>query len=111
MYRYRKRIKLKRTVVDIVNLSKCVIFTLKPEADKKQIKLKTLFQDPLPHVYVDADRITQVFINLIGNALKFTPENGQITVQIQDTPKAVECSVTDTGMGIASENMNKLLSK
>ena len=105
------KIELIRTIVDVADLANSVVSTLRPEAEKKHIEFKTLFHTPLPGIYADADKIVQVFTNLIGNAIKFTPENGQITVEIIDRDKEVEYSVADTGVGIASENLDKLFGK
>ena len=105
------RAELKKTLVDIINLAKATVSTLKPEAEKKHIEFETLFPASATNVYVDPDKIVQVFTNLIGNAVNFTPENGKITIGIKDKGKEVECSVTDTGVGIAPENLGKLFTK
>ena len=88
-----------------------VVSALKAEADKKHIAFKILFPPSLSEVYADPDKIVQVFTNLIGNAIKFTPENGKITIEIKDKKKEIECTVSDTGIGIAQENMKKLFSR
>lgn len=102
------RIILKKGLLDITELLKGVIFTLKPEADKKHIEIKTLYNIEKSGVYADNDRMIQIFTNLIGNSVKFTPENGTITVEIKENGTDVQCSVADTGVGISSENMEKL---
>lgn len=106
-----RRVELRKTLIDLANLAKATVFTLKPEADKKHIEFKALFHASLSSTYVDPDRITQVFTNLIGNAIKFTPENGKITVEIIDKQKELECSVADTGVGIAPENLDRLFGR
>ena len=105
------RVVLKRELIDITKLVKDVVSTLKPGISEKHIELKTLFQIPFPSVYVDPDMIVQVFTNLIGNAIKFTPEKGRITITIIDQDKELECSVADTGIGIGPENIDKLFGK
>ena len=67
----------------------------------------------LPEVDIDPDRIIQVLTNLIGNAIKFTPSGGKVTVsaQTQDNGKWLEVGVKDTGIGIAKENLPKLFDK
>ena len=105
------RISLIRGVLDINKLVQGVISTLRPEADKKHVALKSLFHKPSIDVYVDPDKIVQVFTNLIENAIKFTPENGEITVEIKDKTTNIECSVADTGRGIAPENLQKLFTR
>jgi len=105
------REEIKRKLIDIVKVAKGVISTLKPGVDEKNIELKTLFRVPSPSVYADSDMIIQIFTNLLGNAIKFTPQRGQITVTIIDQGKELECSVADTGVGIAPENIDKVFGK
>jgi len=105
------KLKLKKISVDIIHLAQNVILTLKPVADKEKITLKTSFAAPSLDVNLDPDRIVQVFTNLLSNAVKFTPENGQVTVEIKNNETQIECSVADTGIGIAPENLNRLFRK
>ncbi|OGC05221.1 hypothetical protein A2276_04710 [candidate division WOR-1 bacterium RIFOXYA12_FULL_43_27] len=62
-------------------------------------------------VYADPDRLEQIFINLITNSLKFTPKGGQITLKLEEEPDFVRISVSDTGKGIAGEDIPKLFSR
>ncbi len=101
------RVELRKTMVNIVGLARDVVTNLKASADGKHISLKTLFPQGLSDVYIDSDRITQVFTNLINNAIKFTPEGGRIAVELRSGKKELECSVTDTGIGIAPEDRDK----
>jgi len=105
------RVKLKRVLVNPVTLVKDVILSMGVEANKKKIKLETFFEPTLPDLYIDPDRITQVFTNLIGNAIKFTPEGGRITVELKDRKKEVVASVADTGIGISPENLDKVFNR
>jgi signal transduction histidine kinase len=61
--------------------------------------------------WLDHDRILQVLSNLIGNAIKFTPEGGRITLAARKLDRAVEVSVKDNGPGIAEEDQRKLFEK
>ncbi|MCK4947884.1 MAG: HAMP domain-containing protein [Candidatus Aureabacteria bacterium] len=105
------RAEFKRTLVNITDLANSIIFVLKPEIKEKHIEIKTLLPDSAVNIYADPDKIIQVFTNLIENAIKFTPENGKITVEIKDTKKEIKCSVDDTGTGIAPEDIGKLFDK
>ena len=106
-----EKLVLKREFVDLASVINDVVTQFKPEADEKKIELETVSPISLPAVYVDADRIRQVFTNLIGNAIKFTPRNGKITAEITDREKEVECRVADTGIGIAPENLDKVFTR
>ncbi|MCX5678699.1 MAG: ATP-binding protein [Candidatus Omnitrophica bacterium] len=83
-------------------------FVLK--AREKELEIKAIVPDKDIYVYADADRITQVFVNLIGNAIKFTSE-GSVNVSLEDKGKMVECSVADTGIGILAENLPKVFER
>jgi signal transduction histidine kinase/HAMP domain-containing protein len=106
-----EKVVLKREFVDLASIVNDVVTQFKPESDGKQIELRTVLPMSLAPLYVDADRIRQVFTNLIGNAIKFTPRNGKITAEITDREKEVECRVTDTGIGIAPENLDKVFKR
>jgi signal transduction histidine kinase len=62
------------------------------------------------YVYVDKNAIASVLRNLIDNAIKFTPEGGKIVVSSKKINNFVEVSVTDTGLGISSEDIEKIFS-
>ena len=105
------RVELKKAFIDLIHIVEGVVSTLKAEADRKHIAFKILFPASLSEVFADPDKMVQVFTNLIGNAIKFTPENGKITIEIKDKKKEIECIVSDTGIGIAPENIKKLFSR
>lgn len=102
---------LKRTLVEMGRMAHNVIFALQPQADQKHIELRADFHEPLPSIYFDSEKIVQVLTNLIGNAIKFTPAHGRITVSITEKEKEVEFSVADTGPGISPEDMGKVFKR
>lgn len=101
-------------------------------AKEKNIKIKSNLINDNPKLYVDSSRIEQILGNLISNAIKFTPENGQIEIQTQiidgeninenilydqdfkflnKTGKYYKISVKDNGIGIEKEDINKVFDK
>ena len=56
-------------------------------------------------VYADPDKLSQVFVNLISNAVKYTPTNGTIDIVIKDSAKQVEIVISDNGIGIAEHDL------
>jgi signal transduction histidine kinase len=78
---------------------------LRPLATAKRIALVTDLPPALPQVTADRDRLLQVFSNLGGNAIKFTPEAGQVEIRATGGDATVEFTVRDTGPGIAPEEV------
>jgi len=90
---------------------------IKQQALKKRIQVEMKVPLDLPDVQVDERRIRQVLINLLNNAVKFTPEKGRITLEVSRLAEAesqtessalLRISVIDTGIGIAPEHISKL---
>ena len=78
--------------------------------DKKQRLQKDLAGD-LPKINADLDKITQVFINLLSNAIKYTPESGGVAVKTVNLETEIMVEITDTGEGVAPEDMDKIFDK
>ncbi len=86
--------------------------TLKPIAAEKPIELEMIASGPSILVCADRDKITQVLTNLIGNAIKFTPAHGKVTVTMaRDYADWVRVSVSDTGPGIPSDDRGRIFDK
>ncbi|MCF8062063.1 MAG: HAMP domain-containing protein [Deltaproteobacteria bacterium] len=84
------------------------VLKLAPIAQKKRIDLEILPIPDLPDVLMDEERIEQVLENLLGNALKYTPEGGGITVRAEAPNRSgggVRISIADTGPGIPKEDL------
>jgi PAS domain S-box-containing protein len=86
--------------VDVLAVVAEACEAFRAEAQSKRVRLEAPTADPLPAVRADRDRVLQVLSNLLGNALKFTPEDGQVTVSARGIDDAVEVQVADTGPGI-----------
>lgn len=74
-------------------------------AGQKGISLRVDIENNLPDLYVDIDRMAQVFDNLIFNAFRYTPEGGEVILSARAIPHAVEIQVQDNGSGIASQDL------
>ena len=82
-----------------------------PSAAIKHITLSARVPERAVMAKLDDQRILQVLANLVGNALKFTPANGSITLQVEPTDGGMRVSVTDTGPGIAEENLEAVFER
>ena len=79
------------------------------EARSQQLTLEV--PENLPLVYADPARLTQILINLLSNAYKYTPEGGHIRMRAWLQDGYVHCAVSDTGIGISDEDMERLFTK
>ncbi|MDY7055528.1 PAS domain S-box protein [Limnospira fusiformis] len=110
------QVELECSPTAIAPLCKSSIAFIKQQALKKRIQLSVNLPLNLPDIILDERRIRQVLINLLNNAVKFTPEGGSITLEvILPPPREAEgespylrFSVRDTGIGISPENIKKL---
>ncbi len=78
-------------------------------AQKGEVELQTRFPSAELLIYADKSRLRQVFLNLLTNAIKFTPKGGSVTVQVESRGEHVHIQVIDTGMGISPAEIDKVL--
>ena len=105
------KLSLHKKVMDMCRTTRTVYENYKIQADKKGVSLELHLPNCPLKIYADEDKITQIFNNLLSNALRYTSEGDTITIKILDMDKMIQCFVSDTGIGIAEENINKLFSK
>jgi two-component system sensor histidine kinase GlrK len=96
---------------DIAPLITKVIRELEPIAETRNISLGTGVAGALPIVFIDSERILQVLRNLIGNAIKFTPDGGSVLVRAASEEKGIRLSIEDTGIGIPEEDLTSIFFK
>jgi hypothetical protein len=104
------KMEIKKECLNIVQLAESVASTFEMKVKEKGLDLRVRFPDQEIPVFADRDKIIQVFTNLINNAIKFTP-SGCIEVSGRIDGDRVECRVTDTGMGISSEDLTRTFLK
>jgi signal transduction histidine kinase len=99
------------TPQDITALVSEAVETLAPQAEVKSLRLTAQLAGELPMVACDRDRMLQVIANLVGNAIKFTPRNGEIRVAAVAVDGAVRLSVSDTGPGIPEAQLARVFDR
>ncbi|MEE3717245.1 PAS domain S-box protein [Tumidithrix elongata RA019] len=103
--------------VSINRLCESSLVFVRQQAVKKSIQINTEIQPDLGEIIVDERRIRQVLINLLNNAIKFTPDNGIVTLKVkveaqrnqaQKLEASISFSIIDTGIGIAPKDLDRL---
>lgn len=115
------QIELEYSAVNVDSLCQSSLAFIKQQALKKRIQLHTKFPKKCPKLNIDERRIRQVLINLLNNAVKFTPEEGSIHLEVKvlslattekpdnsDIQGYLRIAITDTGIGISAKNISKL---
>jgi len=107
------RLELDHQDVDLAKVVREAAKTFEIEASKKRIKL--ILQIPVKpvHFWGDEDRIPQVFVNLISNAIKYTPAGQTVTIRVHEEPQdgAIRVEVEDTGKGIPADQRETIFDK
>ncbi len=97
------KLHLEVVSLDFSNVVRAAFDTVKPTADAHQLSLELAIEPGAFRLRGDADRLQQAVSNVLGNAVKFTPPGGQVSVWLSRTPRGYELGVRDTGKGIAPD--------
>ncbi|MBE9205236.1 response regulator [Nostoc sp. LEGE 06077] len=95
---------------DLVEFVSQIVESFRPYCEKKQLHLATDFS-ACPKVYLDMEKFDKVVYNLLSNAMKFTPEDGTISVTLQNQEEYCILQVKDTGIGIIQEQIPMLFER
>ncbi|MDE2446030.1 MAG: PAS-domain containing protein [Alphaproteobacteria bacterium] len=101
------RVELEPSVVDLRAILDDVVSLLSPRAQAGKLELGLDFGEA-PLFMADRRALKQVFINLVSNAVKFTPEGGSVTVKVRSHDEQVTVQIIDTGIGIPQRDIQKL---
>lgn len=107
------KVPLRLSPIPVSDVVLSAVERLRPQAGRSQLELIVDLPGGLPPVLADAERVRQVLINLVHNAIKFTPAGGSITVQAEfDTQEQmVVVSVVDTGVGIPAPELSRIFER
>ena len=84
---------------------------LRPQAERAGLALNVILPPDMPRVLADSEPMQQVVINLLHNAIKFTPPGGQVAISAESAGPEVIVSVRDTGVGIAADNLERIFER
>lgn len=104
-------LSLNKQVTDLGRMFNEVLGKVRPQMAEKAQSLEITLPEKLPEPALDKDKIATVLVNLLGNAVKYTPEGGRVTFRVNVTDQHIEISVEDTGVGIAEDELGKVFDK
>lgn len=102
---------LNRTQVDVSELIRDVLDAQSALAREKNLNVRFSLAGDVPHIDADKELLERIVQNLVGNAIKFTPPEGEIVVSLNGTDSMLQVSVSDTGAGIPAEIQDQLFEK
>ena len=105
------RLELNKESVDLRAALLGVLPVVKPRAQEKRIRISTFLPTDLPLVLADPAKFNQILLNLLTNGIKYTHDNGNVSVEARPNGDLVEIWVNDTGIGIAKEDQGKVFQR
>lgn len=107
----KQAMPLKITDVDVNEVIKNSTLTISNIASDKNISLHLPDNDQPIHIEADSDRLGQIVLNLVANAVNYTSDNGDIFIDVKEETETLILSVRDTGMGIPKESLGRLFER
>ncbi|MGC1401824.1 MAG: PAS domain-containing sensor histidine kinase [Thermodesulfobacteriota bacterium] len=102
------KMKLALSSLPMKSLLNEISLLVEDMVSKKKIEMSIEITEDLPNIEADDLKVKEIIYNLLSNAVKFTPEGGKIGMRAKKADPEIEITVWDTGVGIASENMEKI---
>ncbi|MFQ5576366.1 MAG: GAF domain-containing protein, partial [Anaerolineae bacterium] len=105
------RVKLDLQYIDLTPLLGEVVASFSHQLEEKNLSVTVRIPEQLPPVFADYNRATQIMVNLVGNAVKYTRPGDSITVSANLNPREVQINVQDSGLGIAPEDKERVFNR
>jgi len=103
------KVELTEETVDLATIIDSCMRLMRDRADQAGLDLTAHTSSDLPYLHADARRLKQILLNLMSNAVKFTPAGGRVTVRATVDEDGIKIAVSDTGIGIAPHDLEKAL--
>ncbi|MCD4806275.1 MAG: sensor histidine kinase [Methanococcoides sp.] len=97
--------------VNIKEIIEIALHNVQKHAKDKSINIMVNCPENVPVIRTDKDKLIRVFVNLLTNAIKFTPEEGEVTITVEDHEDHLQTSIKDNGIGISREKRDKIFDK
>jgi len=101
-------LQIRTMAVDVQNLCQEALDLVEPAAVRRGIETRFLCESDQPSIQADPVRLKQMLVNVLGNAVKFTPSGGEIALEVVADPTHLHFIVRDTGIGISPEDQQRL---
>jgi signal transduction histidine kinase/DNA-binding response OmpR family regulator len=105
------KMKLKTSEQNLIPIVSDVVSSFQSFAERKKISLEFCPKQKEIFLFLDKDKIDKILNNILSNALKFTPGSGSVNVEVNKQDDSVEISISDTGIGIPEEQLNKIFDR
>jgi two-component system phosphate regulon sensor histidine kinase PhoR len=105
------KMKMNFVPLDVASVTKRAVTVIENQAKVKSISFKLNLAPELPKIRADETRFSQVMINLLDNAIKYTPENGSVTVTAKVVNNSLQVDIKDTGIGISEKDLPRIFER
>ena len=105
------QLKLRVSTIEIVTYTNKILASFDPMAIEKKITYKLDAKKERIQGWLDIDKYDKILYNLLSNALKYTPEGGEVTLKLYEHKDKIHIEVTDTGLGISKSQQEKIFSR
>jgi len=105
------KVRFNPTEDDIIRFVCRLVETMQPAAEQKQVKLELQPSVPEFTFSFDPDKLEKILVNLIANAIKFTPEQGRVIVTVEPGEEKVRLTVEDTGVGVPADQLDHIFER
>lgn len=102
---------LNKQVTDVQRLLNEVLTKVRAQMEEKQLTFDTVLPEKIPEMKIDKDKVATVLVNLIGNAVKYTPPEGRIAFRVNVTDQQLQINIEDSGVGISAEELPRVFEK
>jgi CheY-like chemotaxis protein len=105
------KLRIEFKLIDMSNVSAAAVEAVRPAADAKRIRVQMVLSAGSGPILGDPERLQQVVWNLLSNAIRFTPDEGFVQIELQRVESQVELKVSDTGIGIKPEFLRHIFER
>jgi signal transduction histidine kinase len=102
---------IERTKVETERIFAEVLSKIEPLMQQKEITFEADLPPKMPELHLDKDKMLSVIVNILGNAAKYTPTGGRVSMKVRVEDERLKIAVQDTGVGISAEDLPRLWDK